>query len=193
MRVGALIPAAGYGRRFGSDKRYARLPSGAIILEQTLGAVLTVLGDCRVVLRREDAALARRLEQQGAQCILLPRSSGMGSSIAQGLNPLPDWDACLVLPGDMPFVRPETIAGIARAAASHTAVVPLCGGRCGHPVAFQRSCFPALGALRGNAGARRLLARQNPYPWSTTDSGVLWDVDEPAALLRPPAGGGWRA
>jgi molybdenum cofactor cytidylyltransferase len=57
-------------------------------------------------------------------------------------------------------------------------------GRRGNPVRWDRRMFPALLALRGDAGARSLL--QGPgcdvLAIETGDRGVLEDFDDPARL-----------
>ena len=57
MTIGAIVLAAGFGRRFGSDKRIAALNRKSVA-ETTLTAYASVFAHLRVVLRPEDEALA---------------------------------------------------------------------------------------------------------------------------------------
>ena len=69
------------------------------------------------------------------------------------------------------------------------AVAPTFNGRRGNPVLLDRTLFPQLLALTGDAGARgvlqdlgdRLVLIESP------DDGVLFDVDEPSDLTRQSA------
>jgi molybdenum cofactor cytidylyltransferase len=100
----------------------------------------------------------------------------------------------LVIPVDMPLVRPETFAAMLQTSAAHprTIVRATHGGRHGHPVIFDRGSFDALRHADPSTGAKAVL-------WSMVDrlidlevpdAGVLTDVDTVedyvAAFGRPP-------
>lgn len=55
-------------------------------------------------------------------------------------------------------------------------------GRRGHPVAFGRSLWGELAALRGDVGARELLRRHRVAAVAVDDPGVAADVDTPGDL-----------
>ena len=64
-------------------------------------------------------------------------------------------------------------------------------GRRGHPVGFAAELFSELVMLKGDEGARRLLARYPTAAVELDDPGVLLDidtVDDPAAAQRRIAG-----
>ena len=56
-------------------------------------------------------------------------------------------------------------------------------GEFGHPVGFGASFGPALMALSGDRGAKPLFATAKVVEVVVKDGGVLWDVDEPQALV----------
>lgn len=195
--IGALVLAAGRSRRFGSDKRRARLTDGTPVLTATLLRYAAVTGDLRVVLRPDDDELARELAGRipGLRILRAPRSDeGMGGSLADGIAGCDDLGWVLVALGDMPFVRPETlerlIAEVRRAGPEIDIVRPV--RRCaeadgpsgpGHPVAFRSTRFTELAACSGDTGARNLVERaQGVLEVETTDPGVLRDLDRPEAL-----------
>ena len=91
-------------------------------------------------------------------------------------------DGWVVALGDMPHVRPDTIAAVADALrAGHGLAAPFHDGCRGHPVGFGRAHRRALEALRGDVGARDLLtqAAAQLHRLGVDDPGVLTDVDEP--------------
>jgi molybdenum cofactor cytidylyltransferase len=195
--IGALVLAAGRSRRFGSDKRRARLADDTPLLTATLLRHAAVTNDLRVVLRPDDDALAAELADRipGLRILRAPRSDeGMGGSLADGVACCDDLDWVLVVLGDMPFVQPETLerllAAIRDAGPEIDIIRPVrmsaeADGPTGpgHPVAFRATRFAELAACSGDTGARALVeSGQGVLDVETTDPGVLRDLDRPEAL-----------
>ena len=70
------------------------------------------------------------------------------------------------------------------AASEHEIVLPRCGGRVGHPIAFGRKYWPALCAVAGNQGAKSVVRgadSQRRY-CEVDDPGIYSDVDTPEQL-----------
>jgi molybdenum cofactor cytidylyltransferase len=87
-----------------------------------------------------------------------------------------------VLPGDMPMVRTATLLEVARELARHAVVFAQHKGMRGHPVGFSAELYSELTSLRGDEGARRLVARYPAVGIEVDDPGVLIDVDTEADL-----------
>lgn len=194
---GGLILAAGSGRRFGADKRRARLADGRLLIEATLDAWHPAVPGCRVVLRDanvpDERALAEHLSERhpGLQITFASGwQRGMGASLAAGIADCAGWDWVLVGLGDMPDVRPETLTLLAerlreRVAAGETDCIvrPRHDGCDGHPVGFGAAHFHVLATLDGDRGARDLVAGHGEVlRVACDDPGVLRDVDTPAEL-----------
>jgi molybdenum cofactor cytidylyltransferase len=107
---------------------------------------------------------------------------GMGHSIAAGVSARPDARGWLILPGDMPLVRPASMLAVARQLEHHPVVYAQHKGRRGHPVAFSAELYSELVTLTGDEGARRLIARYPAIGVELDDAGVLVDVDTQADL-----------
>ena len=107
---------------------------------------------------------------------------GMGDSIATGVRACAEAAGWLILPADLPLVKPQTLRTVAQALQSHTVVVPVFAGQRGHPVGFAAACGPALMALTGDQGARAVLQAHAPYALAVDDAGCIHDVDTPEAL-----------
>ena len=185
--VGLLL-AAGYGRRYGSDKRKACLPAGTPLLLASLRAAEAVMDEVWVVLRPEDDLEDLALAGHTRIVRCEHAHHGMGSSLAcgvQAISQASDAKALMLLLGDMPWIRPGTLETLLGRAAEDSIVVPLAAGRRGHPVIFGRRFWPELMALEGDQGARSVLARYREamIPVDTQDPGVLLDVDTPDALV----------
>lgn len=186
-RVVALLLAAGRGRRFGSDKRLARLPDGRGLLAASAERALQVFAEVHVLLRDEDDAQALGLPD-ACRIIRCPDADqGMGHSLAAGVRALAgcEADAIAVLLGDMPWVAADSLWQLCPQAAAERIVYPLYDGQRGHPVLFGRAFWPALQTLTGDEGARALLQVQAAacQGAALADPGVLRDVDRPQALL----------
>lgn len=185
-RIGALLLAAGVGRRFGSDKREARLADGTPMLEAALGTLRACCDEVIVVVGAADSEPAFAARCPGARVVRAPRSGGgMGYSLADGIAHAGDWDACLVALADKPFVRADSVRQVRELLATHDLVVPTHGGAWGHPVGFARRLFPVLAQLAGDAGARGLIVAERERAWfvELDDPGVLTDVDTPTDLM----------
>ncbi len=122
-----------------------------------------------------------------------PSRPGMGDSIAAGVRATADAPGWLVLPGDLPLVRPETLRAVATALlqGGAKAVVPWCEGHRGHPVGFARACRDALLDLKGNQGAAPVLSGLSATNCVANiicdDAGCITDIDTLDDLARAEA------
>jgi molybdenum cofactor cytidylyltransferase len=102
---------------------------------------------------------------------------GMGHSIATGVAERASSAGWLVLPGDMPMVRPSSLLAVAAAIEQSPVAYAQYRGRRGHPVGFAAELYSELVALSGDEGARRVIARYPAAGIELDDPGVLVDVD----------------
>lgn len=168
-----LVLASGRGLRFaasGGTVHKLRAPlGGTTVLELTLAAVRA-------------SGLPWHLEDAG--------HPGMGASIAAAVHATAGAAGWLVLPGDLPLIRPETLRTIAAALADpHCAVaMPVYRGERGHPVGFAAQCLQDLLALTGEQGAASLVRAQAQQGRvrlvEVQDEGAVTDVDTVHDLER---------
>lgn len=184
--VTALILAAGFGTRFGGDKRRAELADGRTLLAASLARARLVFDEVHLILRPEDDPAALGLPY-GCRIIRCDDADqGMGHSLAAGVRALAasPADAIAVLLGDMPWIAESSLRALVAKAATGRIVFPVHHDERGHPVVFGRDFWPELQQLRGDEGARRVL-RAHAAAWiavGVDDPGVLRDVDSPTAL-----------
>ena len=62
--IGAIILAGGSSRRFGDDKRKSVLPTGLLMLEESIHKAASVIDEVIVVLRFGDISFAKELEEK---------------------------------------------------------------------------------------------------------------------------------
>lgn len=192
MKSGALIIAAGFSRRFGSDKRLFRMQGDEPLLIASLRPYRAVFANVAVVVRNSDSELTQVI---GARLgrhlpIIIPTAGahlGMAASIADGVRTLVDWDYLFLGLGDMPYVKSETLARLkaemdaARVDHVPRIVLPTYRNEPGHPVGFSREFFAQLIALTGDRGARSVV---DAHPAAVRrvdvdDPGVVTDIDQP--------------
>ncbi len=180
-----IVPAAGQGSRFGGPQHKlaaefdgrsvlawtvlraieSRLPLLVVTTESLLPLVSPLLAPRDVLVISQAEALR-----------------GMGATIAAGVverSGAPGW---LVLPADMPLVRPASMLAVAAALEQHAVAYAQHRGRRGHPVGFAAELYSELIQLQGDEGARRVVARYPAHGVELDDRGVLVDVDTEADL-----------
>lgn len=191
FRPTIVVPAAGRGSRFGGPGHKLEQPfDGATVLGTTVRHAIQTQLPVIVV---TTAALAPMVGQLVATRDIVVLSAGeaargMGYTIAAGVaerSGAPGW---LVLPGDMPLVRPGTLLAVATALEQHPVVYAQYKGRRGHPVGFAAELYSELILLDNDDGARRIVARYPAHGQEVDDPGVLQDVDTPADLAALQAG-----
>lgn len=200
----ALVLAAGSSRRMGPRNKLLLPVDGAPMVARVVDAllasrafehvdtdseraprILVVTGHEPAAVR---AALAGRpvaFEHNPGHLEGLGRSLAIGAAAARARDPA----GLLVALADMPWLRPATVDALAAALAPDGGpqiIAPRHRGRRGNPVLWSREFLPALETMSGDTGARALLrARPDALRLvDVDDSGVLRDVDTPAAL--PP-------
>ena len=155
-RVGALVLAAGEGRRFGGTKQLAEL-GGRPLLEHALAAVAGIAPRV-VVLGHAAAEIQAAVDLQGARPVVCEDwRSGQAASLRCGLAALGGVDAVLVVLGDQPGLTPAAVSAVAGAAGDEDAVRATYGGAPAHPVLLRRPLLERAGELRGDTGFRDLL------------------------------------
>jgi molybdenum cofactor cytidylyltransferase len=197
-----IVLAAGLGSRFSAAGHKLAQPlegdgDAGTVLAVTLRNAIASRLPVRVVATGELAPLAC---QQVAACdvVIVPAQAhgrGIGDSIAAGVAASADALGWLVLPADMPRLRPATLQKVAEALRTNAVAYAQYRGRRGHPVGFAAELYSELVALGGDEGARRLIARYPAQAVDVDDAGVLIDVDtvQDLAALRAVRGGGGSA
>lgn len=186
-----IVPAAGSAERFGADKLVADV-GGVPLLDRTVRSLLEGgVANVIVVLGPKSDALL------GLASLKDPRVTtarnerperGMLTSIQAGLRAAKG-DPLVVLPGDMPYVEPATVAALLRAHAADPRIVsPRLAGKRGHPVVipgrYRDEILAATAemtlhdVLRAHAGERLDI--------DVYDRGVTRDVDRPEDLAETP-------
>ena len=157
-----LVLASGRGERFiasgGTGSKLHALLAGKPVLQHTLDAVRA-------------SGLPWHLEDAGHE--------GMGDSIAAAVRATKEAGGWLILPGDLPLVRPETLQAVAAALSGHTVVLPHYQGRPRTSGGFCR-LMPRCAACCSRdpkARPRWYGPRRGCVQLELDDPGIVTDVD----------------
>ena len=185
----AIIPAAGVSARMGQAKLLLPWGEGRII-----DAVLNAWCDSKVsvtvaVLRESDRELDQACRRRGVEVALTESTTadmkasvrlGLGF-VAEYLSPAAD-DVWLVAPADMPQLSSRVIDQVLAAyvADAPGPVVPVYGGRRGHPALFPWSFSKHIDSLGEDEGINVLLRGGDLVEVACdTPDAVPPDVDTP--------------
>jgi molybdenum cofactor cytidylyltransferase len=179
-----VVLAAGAGSRYhGTRHKLSEKLGGDSVLVRTLRNAIASEMPVVLVISEALIAEAKGLVAPADMVVVDARSLrsqtgwGMGDSIAAGVAVHASAGGWLVLPGDMPLVRPSSLRAVATALDQQPIAFAQHRGRRGHPVGFGAELFSELVMLKGDEGARRLLARYPTAAVELDDPGVLFDID----------------
>jgi molybdenum cofactor cytidylyltransferase len=191
VRAVAVVTAAGSAERFGGKKLLTPI-EGEPLLDHTIDAlleggaaeVIVVVGkDGRAELERDVNAMldprVRAVENPDP-------SRGMFSSIQEGVAQA-QGDAILVMPGDMPFVSPDTVRAVIAAYERKPAIVsPRYRGKRGHPVALPASLRDEIRSAKPGATLHDVIHAHTDMrvDLDLDDPGVVRDIDRPEDLTK---------
>lgn len=147
----------------GRAKQLLPLAGRPLVEHPVRAAVAAGIDDIRVVLGHDAGEIAAALSLPvGAEVVVNPGyAGGQSGSLRAGLGAVPEGSrAALILLADQPEVRPDAIRGVIDWHWVHGSPVVRASyrGRPSHPVLLARSAWAGLEALRGDVGARALVA-----------------------------------
>ena len=186
MAVIGIVPAAGQGSRFaasapGTPLKLLTLIEGEAMVRRTVSSLLGGGADrCVVVVSADgEGAVKSALNDLPVTVMVNPDPArGMFSSIQCGLMDVTAEDRCVLLPADMPYVRPETVASVLAAAIrSGLTVSASHAGRGGHPIVLSAPLVARILQAPADAILSVERSRDQFLSIDVPDSGVHRDVD----------------
>jgi molybdenum cofactor cytidylyltransferase len=188
--IHAIVLAAGESRRMGRPK--ALLPYQQ---ETFLGHIISVLKSSTVdeitlVLGAHAEFIQSSIDLQRVSIVINQHyTQGQLSSLIAALQNLPEeTDAALLCLVDSPFVTKETVNTIITQyrKSGSSIIVPVFGGKRGHPSLFSRPVFPDLLNAPLDQGARYVLQsrQKDVLEVAVADPGILIRIDTPEDYQR---------
>ncbi len=190
--VAAIVLGAGKSSRMsGPNKLLLALDGKPIIAHVVDAAVQAGLSPVIVVTGHQGGEIRAALAGRPVEFVDNPAfAEGIASSVRAGVRAVQGRaDAALICLGDMPRLRTDTLRRLADAhdpVEGRTICAPVSGSRRGNPVLWDARHFPELMKLKGDTGARHLLAEHEDavFEVAVEDNGVLADVDTPEAFAK---------
>ena len=184
--VGIVVLAAGRSTRFkqGSASKLLAVVGGVPLVRSAVTAAIeSGVGDVVVVTGHRAHEVAAALDGLRVRLTLEPTfADGMAASLRRGVIEHAETSAVMVGLGDQPGMRPDAYRRVARRwrISGAPIVVPRYAGSSApaHPVLFAAPVFAEILALRGDTGARAIIARdrarvaEEALEWAAPD-----DVD----------------
>jgi molybdenum cofactor cytidylyltransferase len=189
LNIVGLLLAAGSATRFGSDKLAHPLPHGVPIAVQAARHLKSAVPRIFAVVKPGAEQLILQLGNEGCEIVICHNAAeGMGASLACAARAAGKAQGYLVALADMPFVRASSVAAVRDAlAAGAPLVAPYFRAKRGHPVGISGAFFERLLAMKGDEGAKSLLAdnQKRLVKIPVGDPGVIRDIDRPEDLTPP--------
>lgn len=189
--VCAIILAAGRSRRMGVQKLLLPFGGRTVIGHIAEQIIRGHIAQTIAVVCQDAAAVRQALSGLGVAFVVNPDPDGdMLSSVRCGLRAMPpDAEALLVALGDQPAITAELVQQMVRAyrpAAGGGIVVPVHGGRRGHPILFSAAYRQEILTGYDQVGLRGLLQAhpQDVLELPAGSPSVLADMDCPEDYSR---------
>jgi len=188
LNVYSLVMAAGQASRFGSAKLLAEY-RGESLVRRSLNLALQVTGQRTVLI--VGGEWQRLFKDCGPIAPFIVHNenyeSGMASSIACGTHAIaPVADAVMILLADQPLITSDHLRSMEQAwrASPSSIIATEFDEIAGPPVIFPATCFAALSALSGDAGARAVMQNNSDSVIKIPFADAAMDIDTPEDLQR---------
>jgi molybdenum cofactor cytidylyltransferase len=191
LRLGAVVLAAGSGRRFGGDKLTAEL-DGRPLLQHVLDTLASVRPVVTVVVLAPGMPALEGVAWRAERRLVNPDPGrGLSSSVRLGIEACaeePRLDGAFILLGDQPRTAAGTLAALAMEApaalaAGAYAVIPgYADGGGANPVLLLRAGFTLVAQITGDRGLSASLAERPGQVRLVSLSGSNPDIDTPEDL-----------
>ena len=165
--LSAIVLAAGRSSRFGegAHKLLAAIDGTPLVRLSVAAAVEAGVGPVVVVTGGEAIHVSRALAGLDVRLVHEPAfADGLATSLRRGIDAVaPTTEAVVIALGDQPLVSPDAYRRVV--ATWRTSGSPIVVSQyrdtpnASHPVLFAASLFDELRALRGDIGAREVIAR----------------------------------
>ncbi|MDZ7710984.1 MAG: nucleotidyltransferase family protein [Roseovarius sp.] len=181
-----LVPAAGASRRMrGRDKLMECVRGRALLADRVAVALGTGL-DVLVTLPPGGDDRAKALEPLAGPRLWVEEVADAAEGMAASLRRGAEWAgaqralALMVLLPDLPDLAQEDLRAVLDAFDGERIVRATAeDGRAGHPVVFPARCLSELAALKGDAGARAVLAAHEVTHVALPGRRAVTDLDTP--------------
>lgn len=192
MKIGLVMLAAGYSRRFGGNKLLYSMNGTPLYknaiekIKKIKEAYETPFSEIEIfpvtVTQYEEVFEAAEKEGFLALYNEAPER-GISSSLQIGLLAVQNTDACLFMVADQPWLKAETVVELIQCFVDGKAGIACiaCDGKTGNPCLFHRTYYEELMSLRGDTGGKKIIRahEEDVFVLEIKNAQELVDIDEP--------------
>jgi molybdenum cofactor cytidylyltransferase len=189
MKLSILILAAGSSSRLGQPKQLVKF-KGKTLIENVAEIALKISEEVLIVLGANSEMIGEQLSSLGdnVSTVYNPDwQEGMGTSIRLGIEILEKKsDVVIILLSDQPFISQELLQKMVQTFAKNQKPIVSCvyDDELGVPMLFDKTVFPSLLTLKGEKGAKSILAQfENKISTIDFKEGRI-DIDKPEDMKK---------
>jgi molybdenum cofactor cytidylyltransferase len=186
MIYGILL-AAGVSCRFGSNKLLYPLPDGTPIGVAAARNLSRGLMHTIAAVKSDDATFTSLMHSESLNTVVVEHAEyGISASLLSAINATETADGWVIVLGDMPWIKPETISKVADLLENGAdIVVPNYEGKHGYPIGISKKFLPDLIRITGEEDATNIVKAHpdSVQHFQSTDPGILLDIDRPRDVL----------
>ena len=187
LMIYGILLAAGSSRRFGSNKLLYPLPDGTPIGVASARNLSRGLKHTIAAVKSDDATFTSLMHSESLNTVVVKHSEyGISASLLSAINATEAADGWVIVLGDMPWIKPETISIIAELLENGADIaVPNYEGKHGYPIGISKKFLPDLIRMTGEEDATDIV-RANADSvqfFQSTDPGILLGIDRPRDVL----------
>ena len=177
VRIGALILAAGEGKRMGGIKQLMEFNNSSFLAE-TIKKYSAYTQEIIVTLGYHEAEIRNEIKELGFKYQqIVGYKEGMSASFREAY--IFNADFFLVTPCDLPLIENNTIELLIRTYRNNPGniIVPRFKGKKGHPVVFPSELQRSFSEIKGDIGARDIIKDKGCIYVDLDDPGIIADID----------------
>jgi len=190
--LAAVVLSGGKSERMGSPKALLQY-RGQTFLERILAAIDSSAIDRVVVVAGHHYEMIVSASPGVAVVFNPDYEKGMSTSVQAGIRALPaEVTGAAIFLVDHPMVDRKTIDSLLSRLRPGLIIVPVHGGRRGHPVVFAADLFGEIFDLSSEQGLHTVVRkkRDRVVEVNVEDAGILLDIDTPEQFARLLGGEG---
>lgn len=180
--ITAILMAAGYSRRFQTDKLMLPL-QGKPLLAHTMEAISICPFSQKLLVYRNDAAVTLAEQYQFQYIENIHAEQGQSASLRLGVQHAAPDSALMFFTGDQPYLTPEIIKTLIETYHQnpHSIIIPELNGQNKSPTIFPSSFRDELLKITGDMGGRKVIMQhpQQIHKVPFIDELAFFDIDTP--------------
>jgi len=187
--IAVIILAAGRSTRMGAGNKLLADVNGRPMIRHAVEAALASQGKpVLVVIGHQAGAVREALAGLPIGFVENPcYAGGLSGSLRRGIDALPaGCEGALIVLGDMPQIARAHMDRLIAAFLPGSICVATHKGKRGNPVLWPAACFAEMRQLKGDVGARELMAvhAAQVREVDVGSEAIFADIDTPEALAR---------